>query len=269
MKKGYLEKVNRAFSAVRAECKDEPGTGIILGSGLSGIADTFDGNVVPFETIPGFPKPTIAGHRGWLKINPRLTIMAGRFHYYEGNDIDDVVLPIFLLNRLGVKRVIITNASGGINPTFNPGDLVLIKDHINLMGVNPLAGPNDENLGPRFPDMSSAYSPALRALVRRASPELVLEGVYAALSGPCYETPAEIRMLKTIGADMVGMSTVPEVIVSRYLGMEVLGISCITNMAAGILEKPLDHGEVIETGKGVEKKFTRLLLGVIELMSRN
>ncbi len=177
--------------------------------------------------------------------------------------MDDVVLPVFLLARLGVRTLIVTNAAGGVNRSFSPGELVLIKDHVNLQGVNPLRGPNPD-LGPRFPDMSSVYTPELRALARSASAVPLQEGVYAAFAGPSYETPAEIRMLSAIGVDLVGMSTVPEVIAAGYLGLRVLGISCVTNMAAGIMDQPLDHAEVIRAGKEAEPRFAALLAGTIE-----
>jgi len=188
--------------------------------------------------------------------------MAGRVHYYEGHPMDDVVLPTFILHRLGVRTLIVTNASGAINRSYSPGELVLIKDHINLMGVHPLRGPNPD-LGPRFPDMTSAWDPALRRAAQAVSPKPLPEGVYAALQGPTYETPAEVRMLATLGADLVGMSTVPEAIVANYLGMKVLGISCATNMAAGILDQPLNHLEVIEQGKEAGPRFIKLLTDLI------
>jgi purine-nucleoside phosphorylase len=188
--------------------------------------------------------------------------MAGRIHYYEGHPVQDVVLPIFLLHRLGVRTLVVTNAAGGVNRAYSVGELVLIRDHINLMGVNPLRGPNPGQ-GPRFPDMSTAYDPGLRDLARAVSDVKLKEGVYAAFPGPSYETPAEIRMLAVIGADLVGMSTVPEVIAASYLGMRVLGISCVTNMAAGILPQPLDHAEVLQAGKEAGPRFVRLLGGIL------
>lgn len=245
-----------------------PKVGIILGSGLSGVADRLEGTEVGYEKIEGFATPSVSGHRGILKLSDRTAVLAGRFHYYEGHSMDNVVLPVFLLHALGVRLLIVTNASGGVNRAYAPGDLVLISDHINLTGANPLLGPNDDDLGPRFPSMSDAYSPRLRALAQQASEKSLHEGVYAGVAGPSYETPAEVRMLERLGADMVGMSTVPEVIAARYLGMEVVGISCITNMAAGVYEVPLDHKEVIATGKRVEPEMAALVLGVLEALAR-
>ena len=178
--------------------------------------------------------------------------------------MDNVVLPVFLLRALGVRTLIVTNAAGGINRAFSPGDLVLISDHLNLQGTNPLIGPNEEDFGPRFPDMTDSYSSRLRALVRSRAKKELREGVYAAVTGPSYETPAEVRMLERLGADMVGMSTVPEVIAARYLGMRVVGISCITNMAAGVLDVPLDHAEVVATGKRVEAEMSELVLSAVD-----
>jgi purine-nucleoside phosphorylase len=195
-------------------------------------------------------------------IGDAVAVMAGRIHYYEGHPIQDVVLPVFLLHRVGVRTLVVTNAAGGVNRTFTVGELVLIRDHINLMGVNPLRGPNPGQ-GPRFPDMSTAYDPKLRELARAVSGGKMSEGVYAAFPGPSYETPAEVRMADRMGADLVGMSTVPEVIAASYLGMRVLGISCVTNMAAGILPQPLDHAEVIRAGKEAGPRFVELLGGIL------
>jgi purine-nucleoside phosphorylase len=195
-------------------------------------------------------------------IGSSVAVMAGRIHYYEGHAIQDVVLPVFLLHRLGVRTLVVTNAAGSLNRTYSVGELVLIRDHINLMGVNPLRGPNPGQ-GPRFPDMSGAYDPGLRALARKVSEAPLQEGVYAGLSGPSYETPAEIRMLAAIGADLVGMSTVPEVIAASYLGIRVLGISCVTNMAAGMLPQPLNHAEVIQAGREAGPRFVGLLSSIL------
>jgi purine-nucleoside phosphorylase len=235
----------------------------VLGSGLSEVAREFGGAEIPFSQIDGYPVPTVQGHRGVMMLSDTLAVMAGRFHYYEGHSMDSVVLPIFLLHSLGVRTLIVTNACGGINPEFHAGELVLIRDHLNFLGTNPLVGPNDNSLGPRFPDMTAAYTPALRKLAREAAGEDLSEGVYAAMLGPSYETPAEIGMLRAVGADMVGMSTVPEVIAASYLGMEVLGISCITNLAAGMSGDGLSHAEVVATGKQVEKTLSRLLQTVV------
>lgn len=268
VKEDFPKRVRRAAESVRMLSEHTPRVGIILGSGLSGVAERLPGTEVIFSKIEGFPTPTVSGHRGILKLSDSSAVLAGRFHYYEGHAMDNVVLPVFLLHALGVRTLVVTNASGGINREFSPGDLVLISDHINLMGTNPLIGPNDEDLGPRFPDMTQAYSPRLREIVQATSNVPLREGVYAALTGPSYETPAEIRMLERMGADLVGMSTVPEVICARYLGMEVVGISCVTNMAAGILDAPLDHAEVVATGKRVESQMTELVLGALESILR-
>ncbi len=241
-----------------------PGVGVILGSGLSSIADTIGGREIPYNRITEFPAPTVAGHRGTLFLSGKAAVMAGRFHFYEGHPIDDIVLPVAVLRKLGVHTLIVTNASGGINRSYRPGELVLIRDHINLLGVNPLCGPNDDSLGPRFSDMTEAYSGELRVLARETSKLDLAEGVYAALLGPSYETPAEIGMLAAIGADLVGMSTVPEVILARYLGMHVLGISCVTNLASGLGEGALDHTEVVATGKRVEQSLGSLIHAVID-----
>lgn len=258
MESGFTRKLNDAWSALSAQHARTPSIGIILGSGLGGLAAKAGGVEISFSSIPGFPRATVAGHAGLLKLGKSVAVMAGRFHYYEGHPIDDVVLPVFLLHRFGVRTLIVTNAAGGVNTTYAPGDLVLIKDHVNFMGVNPLRGANLD-LGPRFPDMSAAYDPKLRSLAREASAVPLEEGVYGAFAGPSYETPAEIRMLAAVGVDLVGMSTVPEVIAASYLGIRVLGISCVTNMAAGILPQPLDHAEVIARGKEAAPRFITLL----------
>jgi purine-nucleoside phosphorylase len=259
----FAAKLDRAWDALKGKAVSSPGIGLILGSGLGEFAETAGGTKVPFSSLPGFPQPTVAGHAGLFLLGESLAVMAGRIHFYEGHSMDDVVLPVFLLHRLGVRTLIVTNAAGGVNRAYSPGELVLIRDHVNLMGVNPLRGPNP-GMGPRFPDMSAGYDPTLRTLATAVSSEPLKEGVYAGFSGPSYETPAEIRMLAAIGVDMVGMSTVPEVIAAGYLGIRVLGISCITNMAAGILPQPLDHAEVLARGKEAGPRFIRLLRGVIE-----
>jgi len=258
MEPGFARKLEDAWSALSAHHDRTPSIGVILGSGLGAFAEKAGGVEVPFSSIPGFPRPTVAGHAGLIKLGRTVAVLAGRIHYYEGHSIDDVVLPVFLLHRFGVRTLIVTNASGGVNKAYAPGDLVLISDHVNFMGVNPLRGPHLD-IGPRFPDMTAAYDPALRSLARAASGQALAEGVYAAFAGPSYETPAEIRMLAAIGVDLVGMSTVPEVIAASYLGMRVLGVSCVTNAAAGILPQPLDHGEVIARGKEAAPRFIRLL----------
>jgi purine-nucleoside phosphorylase len=240
--------------------------GVILGSGLGSFADTLEQRVeTPYSQIPGWPASTVGGHAGKLVAgrlgDTEVIVAAGRAHLYEGYTAQQVAYPIRELAWRGVTSLVVTNAAGGVNMSYKPGDLVLISDHINLMGANPLTGPNDESFGPRFPDMSEAYSREYREIAKQAG--VLKEGVYAALAGPSYETPAEIRYLRAIGADLVGMSTVPEVIVANHMGIKVLGISCVTNMAAGILPQKLTHSEVIETGERVKDTLAALLRAVI------
>jgi purine-nucleoside phosphorylase len=245
--------------------------GVVLGSGLGAFADTLENAVeTPYLQIPGWPASTAVGHAGKL-VEGRIgdasvVVLAGRAHLYEGYTAQQVTFGIRELKRRGVSSVILTNAAGGINLDYKPGDLVLISDHINLLGANPLTGPNDDSLGPRFPDMSEAYSEEYRDIARLAGESLgmaLAEGVYAAVPGPSYETPAEIRYLRTIGADLVGMSTVPEAIAANHVGMKVLAISCVTNMAAGVMPHKLDHREVLETGARVRDTLVALLRAVI------
>jgi purine-nucleoside phosphorylase len=266
MKAGFTDRVARAAAAIPAAYR--PRTAVILGSGLSGIVDGLGYQEIPYSAIPEFPKPTVHGHKGLLCLSARNAIMAGRFHYYEGHPMDDVVLPIFVLRAIGVDTLILTNAAGGVNRAYRPGDLVLIKDHINLMGTNPFIGGNPttadgQPLGERFFDMSTTYTPELRDLARSCAKRPLPEGVYTAFTGPSYETPAEIRMTAAIGGDLVGMSTVPEAITARYLGMRVLGISCVTNPAAGIGTEPLAHDEVVAVGKQVESELKALILEIL------
>jgi purine-nucleoside phosphorylase len=246
-----------------------------LGSGLGAFADEFANSVrIPYAKIPYFPRSTAIGHAGQLVLGNvegvEVVGMQGRVHLYEGYSVKDVAFPVRVFARMGVKAVVLTNAAGGINKQFTQGRLVVISDHINLQGANPLTGANDKNFGPRFPDMTSAYDKQFRALTlaegRRLGVDLG-EGVYAALAGPSYETPAEIRYLRSIGADLVGMSTVPEVIAARHSGIRVLGISCVTNAAAGVLDQPLDHKEVLETAERVRGQFISLLRAVISAIS--
>jgi len=267
MERNFATKVDAAWGVMAARTRRTPRIGVVLGSGLGEFADRVSGDEVPFHLLPGFPVPTVAGHAGRFRVGDSTVVMAGRVHYYEGHPIQDVVLPIFLLHRLGVRTLIVTNAAGAVNRSYRVGDLVLIRDHLNLQGVNPLRGPNPGD-GPRFPDMSAAYDPTLRDLARSVSETTLNEGVYAAFPGPSYETPAEIRMLSIIGADLVGMSTVPEVTAASYLGMRVLGISCVTNMAAGVLPQPLSHAEVIKAGKEAGPRFERLLGGILARLER-
>jgi len=248
-----------------------PRIGLVLGSGLGAFADSLtDATKIPFSEIPAFPRSTAIGHAGQLVIGKSgavpVAVMQGRVHLYEGYSANQVVFPMRVFGRMGIRSVILTNAAGGINLKFGQGALVLIKDHINLQGTNPLAGPNDDRFGPRFPDMTQAYSKSYRKAAQEEAAKLGMPlevGVYAALLGPSYETPAEIRYLRTIGADLVGMSTVAEVIAARHMGIQVLAISCVTNMAAGILDQPLSHQEVMETGEKVRGQFEALLQAVL------
>lgn len=249
----------------------EPEIGIILGSGLGDFADSFDSIKICYNEIPHFHASKVVGHKGQLVFTEiqgkKIVMMQGRYHFYEGHSMTTVTHPVKVIGKLGVKTLVITNAAGAIHKGFLPGDLMLIKDHINLMGTNPLIGLNDEELGPRFPDMSEVYRKDLRLIAQEKAKGLgfdLKEGVYAAMTGPSYETPAEIKMLKIMGADAVGMSTVPEAIVANYCGMKILGISCLTNYAAGVSETPLAHSEVVETANKVKENFQKILLEVIK-----
>jgi len=260
---------------VKSKTAIRPKVGVVLGSGLGGIVDSLLHAVrISYKVIPGFPASTAIGHAGQLVVGTLganghgtdLVMMSGRFHLYEGYSAQQVTSGIRLFHELGVKRVLLTNAAGGINPEFAKGALVLISDHINLQGANPLVGTNDPQLGPRFPDMTEAYPRELRELARQTANDLGVplhEGVYAAVLGPSYETPAEIRFLRTIGADLVGMSTVPEAIAANHLGMEVLGISCVTNLAAGLSGETLRHEEVLEIAERVSGTFIKLLSALL------
>lgn len=261
-----------AIDAIRARYGGvTPRVAIVLGSGLGAFADELTRAVrIPYGEIPGWPVSTAVGHAGQLVFGlldgTPVVLMAGRAHLYEGYTPQQAVFGVRVLSRLGVKSILFTNAAGGINVSYGTGALVLISDHINLQGSNPLAGPNDDALGPRFPDMSEAYSLRLRNIAQTSAAELGVnlpEGVYAGLLGPNYETPAEIRYLRAIGADLVGMSTVGEVIAANHMGVECLGISCVTNMAAGVLPQKLVHDEVLEVGRQVRAGFVRLLKAII------
>lgn len=256
------------IAAIRAKApKAAPKVGIILGSGLGAFADALaDATAIPYSELPHFPISGVPGHAGRLVVGmlggEPIVAMQGRVHYYEGYSAQEVAFPARVLCSLGIKTLVVTNAAGGINLGFGVGDLMAITDHLNLAGYNPLIGPNDDKLGPRFPDMSHAYDPALRELLLQAAKTngtTLREGVYACLSGPSYETPAEIRMLRTLGADAVGMSTVPEVIAAAHMGVRVAGISCITNLAAGIGKHKLSHEEVAEVASRVRGTFQKLL----------
>jgi purine-nucleoside phosphorylase len=261
-----LERLDEAVRAVRARTPLRPRVGVVLGSGLGAFADSLvESTSVAYSEIPHFPAPTVEGHGGCLVLGRstghEVAALKGRVHAYEGYSLADVVFPVRLLGRLGVETLVVTNAAGAVNPLFRPGDLMVIEDHVNLLG-NPLLGRNEDALGPRFPDMSEAYDRGLREAAARACTAAGVaahRGVYLATSGPSYETPAEIRMARALGADAVGMSTVPEVIAARHMGLRVVGLSCLTNMAAGILDCRLDHREVLETGERVRT----LLLDVL------
>jgi purine-nucleoside phosphorylase len=266
-----LQIVQEAAKAVSERIGIRPEIGLILGSGLGVLSDLIaDPITVPYAELPHFPLSTVEGHAGELvagKVGGRPVIMMkGRFHMYEGYDAQAVAFPVRVMKELGVTRLVVTNAAGGVNMAFQAGDLMLIRDHINWMGRNPLIGRNEERFGVRFPDMSEAYNGKLREMAKETASGLGIglkEGVYLGLLGPAYETPAEVRMLRQLGADAVGMSTVPEVIAARHAGIEVLGFSCITNSAAGILDQPLSHAEVMETAERVKHTFLSLVLAII------
>lgn len=263
MKKGFKSRLEQVLNSCGIDENYCPETAVVLGSGLSELIDSYSGREIAFSDIDGFPSVNIKGHPGLLKLTEKSVLVAGRIHFYEGHSIEDVILPVALLWKMGVKKIILTNAAGGVNKTYKPGDLALITDHINLTGENPLIGRNEGFSGDRFPDMSTVYDKSVIEKALSVDPNL-RKGVYAGMTGPSYETPAEIRMLEAIGADMVGMSTVNEAIAAKYFGMEVTGISCITNMAAGILDQPLNHSEVIETGKKVNARFIKLVSSLLE-----
>jgi len=253
-----------------------PRIALVLGSGLGGFADSLTAAArIPYAEIPAFPRSTAIGHTGQMVIGKAggvpVAAMQGRVHLYEGYSAQQVAFPIRVFGRMGIRAVILTNAAGGINLSYSQGALVLIRDHINLQGANPLAGPNEDRFGVRFPDMTHAYAKEYRAITREEAGKLKItlhEGVYAGLLGPNYETPAEIEYLRRIGADLVGMSTVAEVITARHMGIKVLAISCVTNMAAGILDQPLSHAEVMETGERVKTTFESLLRAVLSRMDQ-
>lgn len=267
-----FERVESAAEVIRQRGSGVPDVALVLGSGLGDFADTLAGAVaMPYADLPNWPASAVVGHAGRLVIGSsagrRVAALAGRVHAYEGHPLGAVVFATRVMGRLGVKQIVLTNAAGGVNTGFSRGALMIIDDHINLIGANPLAGDNDDRFGPRFPDMTEVYSKRLRRIADEAADAKglsVTHGVYAGLLGPSYETPAEIRYLRTIGADAVGMSTVPEAIAARHMGLDVLGLSCITNMAAGVLPEPLNHDEVLETTRRVRGTFIALLEGIIE-----
>ncbi len=266
-----FDRAEAAATAVRQALELVPEVGIVLGSGLGGLVDSLAASrLIACAAIPHFPVPTVPGHAGRLVggtlAGVPTVMLQGRFHGYEGHDPEVVTFPIRVLQRLGVRTLILTAATGGIRADLAPGQLVCLSDHLNLQGINPLRGANDERFGPRFPDMTAVYSPRLRALARDEASRQGLaltEGVYAALPGPSYETPAEIRMLRTLGADVVGMSTVPEAIVARHGGLEVIGFALVTNAAAGVTGAPIDHAEVLAEGLEAGQRLARIIAGVV------
>ncbi len=275
---GLLGRLDASADWIRGKRDGAPRVGLVLGSGLGSFAGKLKNRVaIPYQEIPHFPVPSgVVGHAGELVLGDvertSVAVLSGRVHFYEGRPMPEVVFPVRFLARLGVSAVVLTNAAGGIRRTFKPGDLMLIADHINAFGTNPLLGPNEDSLGPRFPDMSAVYDAALRKLAREKARKLgvpLREGVYLGTAGPSYETPAEIRAYRVIGADAVGMSTVPEALVLRHAGIRVLGISTITNMAAGMLPQPLDHAEVLATTKRVGERFVRLLTALVPDIARS
>lgn len=265
-------KLTETCDYIKSKSKYTPTIGLILGSGLGSLAEQIEEpEFYPYETLPNFPVSTVEGHKGRLvigKLQGKIVVaMEGRFHYYEGYSMSEVTFPVRVMKLLGVETLIVTNAAGAVNTTFTPGDLMIIKDHINFCGNNPLIGKNLSEFGPRFPDMSEAYDKNLISKVKNVANSLnieIKEGVYLMMSGPAYETPAEIKMTRILGGDAVGMSTVPEVIVAKHSGLKVIGISCLTNMAAGILDQPLNHEEVIETSNKVKENFINLMRNLIK-----
>lgn len=269
-----LKLVKESAEYIKSKLKEIPEIGAILGSGLGDMADTLEDKIViKYSEVPNLPVSTVKGHAGQFVIGKLqgkcVIMMQGRFHFYEGHKMNLLALPVYIMKAIGVKSLIVTNACGGVNTEFTPGDLMIITDHINFSGTSPLIGKNDEEIGPRFPDMSCAYNKDYVNLAKNVGKQqgiILKEGVYMMFTGPSYETPAEVRMARILGADAVGMSTVPEVIAASHCGLKVLGISCITNMAAGILDQPLNHEEVIETSTRVKSDFVKLINGVIEHM---
>ncbi len=269
--RGEFSRAERAAKYILSKTKLRPRIGLVLGSGLGAFADDFTSATrIDYKKIPDFPVSTAIGHAGKLVIGKvgdvAVAGMQGRVHFYEGYSMQDVIFPMRVFSRMGIRAVILTNAAGGINTDYKQGCLVVIRDHINLQGTNPLIGPNDERFGLRFHDMTTAYwkpyADAALAEGKRLGVD-IYEGMYAALTGPSYETPAEIRYMRSIGCDLAGMSTVPEVITARHMGIKVLGISCVTNMAAGVSDQPINHVEVLETGERVKSQFVALLRAVL------
>lgn len=269
------QRIQTAADYIRSKVKRIPRTALVLGSGLGILAEEVQEAVsIPYSEIPHFPVSTAPGHAGVCTAGTlegqEVIVMGGRFHYYEGYDMDTIAFPIRVMKSLGVNTLLLTNAAGGVNEQFAPGDLMIITDHLNMTGQNPLRGPNDEQLGPRFPDLSTLYCPELRAMLEAAAKENSIgyqKGVYAWMSGPSFETPAEIRMLRTMGADAVGMSTVPEAITARHCGIRVAGVSCISNMAAGVLDQPITQEEVFEVAELVRERFSLLIRQTLSKMA--
>jgi purine-nucleoside phosphorylase len=268
------ERAAEAALAIAERVTEVPKIAVVLGSGMGSFVDDMaDAEIIPYVRIPHFPRTTVPGHHGNLAVGvvggKRVVALQGRFHHYEGHDLGAVTFPMRVLRALEVQTVILTAATGGIREDLRPGDLMALSDHLNLLGANPLRGPNDDRLGPRFPDMGAVYSPALRDLAKLTATDLQIElkeGVYACLPGPSYETPAEIRMLRALGADVVGMSTVPEAIVARHAGMDVLAFAIVTNAAAGLSGDAITHEEVLEEGRAVGPRLASLIAGVVERM---
>lgn len=267
-----IAKIYEARDYIKSVVSFTPEIGLILGSGLGVLGEEVaDKIIIEYSDIPNFPVSTVEGHKSRLVFgtlnNKKVAVMQGRFHYYEGYKMQEVVFPVWVMNALGINKLIVTNAAGGVNTSFKPGDLMFIKDHINFSGDNPLIGPNLNELGVRFPDMSNAYNIDMMELAKKCAKDNsieVREGTYMMFTGPNYETPAEVKAARILGGDAVGMSTVPEVIAANHSGMKVLGMSCITNMAAGILDKPLNHQEVIDTAEKVKSKFVSLVKSIVE-----
>ena len=272
MKKDLIFRINEAKDYILSKVGFAPEIALILGSGLGDMAEEVEDKIaIDYKDIPNFPISTVQGHKGRLVFGTmrgrKVAFMQGRFHYYEGYKMEDVVFPVWVFKALGVEKLIVTNAAGGVNSSFKPGDLMIIRDHINYTNNNPLIGPNLDAFGPRFPDMSEAYSKEMSEVVRASAANIGIklqEGTYIFFTGPSYETPAEIRACRILGADAVGMSTVPEVVAANHCGIKTAGISCITNMASGILDQPLNHKEVMETADRVKENFTNLIKNVLE-----
>ncbi|MBC8588406.1 purine-nucleoside phosphorylase [Paratissierella segnis] len=268
----YIEKIEESVKYIKNRISIKPEIGLVLGSGLGDLAEKIkDSIILKYKDIPNFPESTVEGHKGQLIVgtlgDKQVIAMQGRFHYYEGYTLKEITFPIRCMIGLGIDNLIVTNAAGGVNSTFKPGDLMIIKDHINFTGNNPLIGENLDEKGPRFVDMTFAYNKDLMDIAIRSGKNLNIDlktGIYMCFTGPTYETPAEVRMANVMGADAVGMSTVPEVIVANHEGIKVLGISCITNMASGILNKPLNHEEVVETSMKVKNEFENLIIDIIK-----